>query len=107
MGPDIRDPALDAASVHYRGLQRSGESIFRQHRGKIGLAIGLALGLLYSPKVNIRIDVSDKPPVAQRAPAPPDPEIHRRILLACGFDENDERICIPLSPEMLDEFNEF
>lgn len=98
MNLDRRNPALEAAS---KRLEAKEEGLIKTHRGKLGLAVGLAAGLLFSPH--------SQPEVTQRGSEGVnpggDPQVHTQIqgVLACTFDANGEPVCIPLLPEMLDE----
>lgn len=104
----FEDQALDAASA----MLRSRGGLIRRHRGKVGLAVGLAAGLIFTPRIQCTV-VGEPRPAGKVSAAPPppvskDPEVRARVfsLLACRFDENGMPVCMPLDPEMLDEFGE-
>ncbi|MBI2639071.1 hypothetical protein HYW83_05785 [Candidatus Peregrinibacteria bacterium] len=104
MTPEAKeDPALSRASA---ALGRGQSGIIRNHRGKLGLAVGLAAGLAFSPKIKCSIVAPEQISAAQHGVA--DPETQSRILgvLACTLDANGERVCFPLTPDMLDELEE-
>ncbi|GEM_PF-4213497 len=102
-GETREDPALSTAS---EALARGQGGIIRNHRGKVGLAVGLALGLAFSPRVQCSIVAPEQTSAAQRGIA--DPQTESRVLgiLACTFDANGERVCVPLTPDMLEELGE-
>lgn len=115
MAPDRRerDPALEAAAEQLGAAEFSREGVLKRHRGKLGLAVGLAAGLLFSPQCHVTVTAPGQPEGAksassERSAPGGDSEVRRQVLgvIACGYDENGKPVCIPLSPEMLEEFGE-
>lgn len=113
MAPDRRenDLALEAAAEQLGAAEFSRGGVLKRHRGKLGLAVGLAAGLLFSPQCHVTVTAPGQSEEARSASSEGsasggDPEVRRQVLgvIACGFDENGKPVCIPLSPEMLEEF---